>query len=93
VVTIRVVNHNWLDIVVYVLHGGREDRVGQATATATTTLTLRLRTLSGGREYRLRGDPVGSRQSVTTEFLRAVAGDVVTWSIETDLSRSSITVR
>ncbi len=90
--TIRVVNHNWLDVTIYLVHGGRQDRLGLATATSTTTFTLRLRNLSGGREYRLRGDPVGSRQTVTTEALRASGGDLVTWSLETDLSRSSVTV-
>jgi hypothetical protein len=92
-VTLRVVNHNWLDITVYLLQGSHRDRLGVATATSTTEFRVPLRQLSAGAEYRLLGDPVGSRQTVRSEPLHAQDGDVVTWTLEDNLARSSIDVR
>ena len=60
-ITVRVVNHNWLDITVYLLQGTHRDRIGVATATTTSTFHIPLRQFSAGAEYRLFGDPVGSR--------------------------------
>ena len=92
-ITIRVVNHAWLDVAIYLLQGSHRDRVGTATATSTSTFHIALRQFSAGGEYRLYGDPVGSRQTVRSEPLRAQDGDVVTWTLEDDLARSSIDVR
>jgi hypothetical protein len=90
--TLRVVNHSWLDITVYLMQGTRRERVGTATATSTTEFHLALRSLSG-RDYQLFGDPVGSRQTVRSESLHAQDGDVVTWTLEDNLERSSVDVR
>lgn len=92
-ITLKVVNHAWLDITVYLLQGSRRDRIGVATATSTSTFHIPLRQLSAGAEYRLFGDPVGSRQTVRSEALHAHDGDVVTWTLEDDLARSSVDVR
>jgi hypothetical protein len=91
--TLRIVNHSWLDVTVYVLQGNHRERIGTATATSTTEFHLPLRRLSSGGDYRLYGDPVGSRQTVRSEALHAQDGDVVTWTLEDDLARSSIDVR
>ena len=92
-ITVRVVNHAWLDVTVYLLQGTHRDRIGVATATSTSTFQIPLRQFSAGSEYRLYGDPVGSRQTVRSEPLHAQDGDVVTWTLEDDLARSSINVR
>jgi hypothetical protein len=92
-ITVRVVNHSWLDVTVYILQGSRRDRLGSATATATTTFRVPLRRLTSGGEYRLFGDPVGSRTTVRSESLHAQDGDVVIWTLEDDLARSSVEVR
>jgi len=91
--TLRVVNHNWLDITVFLLQGTHRDRIGVATATTTTEFHVPLRQLAAGAEYRLFGDPVCSRETVRSETLHAQDGDVVTWTIEDDLKRSSVEVR
>ena len=92
-ITVRVVNHAWLDITVYLLQGTHRDRIGVATASSTSTFTIPLRQLSAGAQYQLFGDPVGSRQTVRSEPLHAEDGDVVIWTLEDDLARSSIEVR
>lgn len=91
--TLRVVNHSWLDVTVYLLHGTHRDRVGTATATSTTAFQVPLRNLAAGAEYRLYADPIGSRQTVRSEALHAQDGDVVTWTLEDNLERSFVDVR
>ena len=92
-VTLRVVNHSWLDVTVYLQQGTHRDRVGTATAASTTEFHVPLRRISEGADYRLLGDPIGSRQSVRSESLRAQDGDVVTWTLEDNLARSFVDVR
>jgi len=91
--TLRIVNHSWLDVTVYLQQGTRRDRIGTATATSTTEFHIGLRQISSGGDYRLLGDPIGSRQTVRSEALHAQDGDVVTWTLEDGLARSFIDVR
>lgn len=90
--TIKVVNQNLQDMVVYILHDGRRDRLGNATAATTTNFEFRLRRLGAGREFALQVDPIGGRQPVRTETYLARDGALVTWTLETDLRRSTVTV-
>ena len=92
-ITVRVVNHAWLDITVYLLQGTHRDRIGTAAAASTSTFQIPLRQLWAGAEYQLYGDAVGSRQTVRSERLHAQDGDVVTWTLEDDFARSSVDVR
>ena len=92
-VTLRIVNHSWLDVTVYLQQGTRRDRVGTATAASTTEFHVALRQMSSAGDYRLLGDPIGSRQTVRSEALHAQDGDVVTWTLEDNLARSFIDVR
>jgi hypothetical protein len=92
-VTLRVVNHSWMDVTVYLQQGTHRDRIGTATATATTEFHVPLRRISEGADVRLFGDPIGSRQTVRSEPLHAQDGDVVTWTLEDDLARSFVEVR
>ena len=91
-VTLRIVNHSWLDVNVFLQQGTRRDRIGTATATSTTEFHIPLRQIEGG-EYRLFGDPVGLRETVRSEPLHAQDGDVVTWTLEDGLKRSFVEVR
>jgi len=92
-ISIRVVNRNRLDVMVYVVHDGARTRLGLATASATTDFSLSLNVLGAGKEYRLLGDPIGLRMNVTTETLHAQPGDEVTWSLEDSFARSTVVFR
>jgi hypothetical protein len=89
-ISIRVVNRNRLDVMVYVVHDGLRTRLGLAPASMATDFNLALRLLGAGKEYRLVADPIGLRIVVTTETLHAVAGDEVTWSLEDSFARSTV---
>lgn len=92
-ISIRVVNRNRLDVMVYVMHDGARTRLGLATASSTTDFTLSMNVLGAGKEYRLLGDPIGVRMNVTTETLHAQPGDEVTWSLEDSFARSTVVFR
>lgn len=91
-ITIKIVNNNKLDVILYVVHDSYRDRMGSATASATTTFELRLRLLGAGRDFQLLADPVGSREPVRSETLHPLDGQVITWTLETDFARSTVTV-
>lgn len=91
-VTIRIVNHNVLDMTLYVVHDSYRDRLGSVTASTTTEFELPFRRLGAGREFQLLADPLGARTPVRTDILHPQDGQLVTWTLESDLRRSSVTV-
>src|SRR5713101_5605348 len=54
-IALNVVNHNYLDVVIYVLHHGVRTRVGSVTGSTSTVFLLPARLLGQGREIQLRG--------------------------------------
>lgn len=89
---LQVENHNWLDVVVYLRHDGQRTRLGSATAAKTTDFTLAPALLGQLGAIQLVADPIGSRGGITTQTIVVKPGTRVVWTLETDLSRSSIAV-
>ena len=90
---ILTVNNNYrADVTVYVLSDGQPTRVGLATSATTATFDISSRLLGQGRQVRLRADPIGGRTVYTSELIRVGPGQRIEWTLETDLSRSSIAV-
>jgi len=89
---LRVTNHNYLDVVLYVLHDGLQTRVGTVTGSSAQTFLLPARLLSHSGEIRLYGDPVGNDEYALTEVLVVEPGQYIEWTLETDLRRSSVAV-
>lgn len=91
-IALNVVNHNYLDVVIYVVHDGVQTRVGTATGSSATLVFLPSRLLGQGREIQLRGSAIGSRAYALTEILVVQPGQYIEWTLETDLLRSSVGV-
>jgi hypothetical protein len=91
-VPLRIDNHNWLDVVIYVVHDGQRTRLGLATATNSATFSLPMHLLGQGREVRFLADPVGGHGTVSTETIVVQPGQSITWTLETDLRRSFVAV-
>lgn len=89
---LRVTNHNFLDVVIYVYHDGVATRVGTVTGSSSTIFFLPVRLLGQGHEIRLLGRPIGSTDIAGTETLVIQPGQYIDWTLETDLSRSSVGV-
>jgi hypothetical protein len=91
-VALNVINHNYLDVVIHVVHDGVQTRVGTATGSSAMTIFLPVRLLGQGREVQLRGYAIGSNDYATTPILVVQPGQYIEWTLETDLRRSSVGV-
>jgi hypothetical protein len=91
-VPLQVVNRHWLDVTVYVIHDGQRTRLGVAGGTAETQLVVPSRLLGVGGDIQLFGDPIGSTERTITEVLVVHAGQLIQWSLEWGLERSSVGV-
>src|SRR5205807_10505056 len=88
-IALTVTNHNYLDVVVYVLHDGLQTRVGTVTGSSSAVFFLPARLLGQGHELQLLGDPIGSPDYARTPTLVIQPGQYIEWTLETDLRRSS----
>jgi hypothetical protein len=91
-IALNVTNHNYLDVVIYVLHDGVQTRVGTATGSASTLFFLPGRLLGQAREIQLLGDAIGNDSYARTDILVVQRGQYIEWTLETDLRRSSVGV-
>ncbi len=91
-IALTVTNHNYLDVVVYVLHDGLQTRVGTVTGSSSALLFLRVRLLGMGHELQLYGRAIGSDAVARTQTLIIQPGQYIEWTLETDLRRSSVGV-
>ena len=91
-VTVSVTNRYKLNVTVFSIVQGRAERLGEVTAYATAEFLVDRRRLIGS-EIQLRGNAIGSGESVTSDVVHVSPGDTVGWALESDLSRSSIVVR
>ena len=90
-VGVEVQNHNWSDITVYLMSGGLPQRLGMVTALGSATFDFSSHRLNSSAGVRLRALPVAGR-AFTTETILVLPGQVITWTLENDLDRSSFSV-
>ena len=91
-IALNITNHNYLDVVIYVLHDGQQTRVGMVTGSSSSLLFLPIRLLGMGHELALYGRAIGSDAVIRTQTLIIQPGQYIEWTLETDLRRSSVGV-
>jgi len=91
-IALQVTNHNFLDVVVYVVHDGQRTRVGTVTGSSSQIFYFPVRLLGQGHEIQLYGDAIGSPDFARTERLTIQPGQYIEWTLESDLRRSSVGV-
>jgi hypothetical protein len=91
-VPLEIDNHNWLDVVIYVVHDGERSRIGTANASSQSSFVLPARLVGQGHELRLLGHPIGGSSGTITETVTVQPGQYIEWTLESDLSRSAIGV-
>jgi hypothetical protein len=92
-VALTVRNHHWADVRVYAIHGGVRERLGLVPAASSRRFELPSRILSAGASIRLEASPVGGAHGFTSENILVRPGQVVTWTLETELARSTVMVQ
>jgi hypothetical protein len=91
-IPLKVTNHNWLDITIYVLHDGQRTRIGMVTGSSAEDFVLPARLLGQAHQLALIGEAIGSNDVARTETLNIQPGQYIEWTLETDLRRSSVGV-
>src|SRR2546421_673204 len=91
-IPLKVTNHNWLDVTIYVLHDGQRTRVGSVTGSSTQQFTLPGRLLGQSHLLALLGEAIGSSNYARTEVLNIQAGEYLQLTAGTEFPRSSVGV-
>jgi len=91
-VTVKVINSNKLDVVLYLVHDSYRERLGEVTAATTREFPVKFKTLGAGHEFQLLADPVGSLEPIRTETVHPLDGQLITWTLESDFARSHLQV-
>ena len=92
-VTLDVKNHNWLDVTIYIVHGGQRTRVLTVVATSSASIVVPNHALrNSGGQIRLLAHAIGNPATFTSETIVARPGMTIDWTLESDLKRSSLAV-
>ncbi len=91
-VALEVESHNWSDIAIYLVRGTANERLGTVGALRTETFVLPYGRLGEGGDVRLMAYPIGGPRAYTSEELRVQPGQMIRWTLESDLTRSFLAV-
>lgn len=89
---LEIENHNWSDIVVFVLHDGRPSRLAQVTAGQSVSVPLLARHVGAMGTLRLNVHPIGGSSDYTSESLSLRTGSTVHLTVESRVAHSSVAV-
>jgi hypothetical protein len=91
-VPLTVVNHNWQDVTILIVHDGVTERIGLAVSASDANFILPWRYFASRSTVYLIADPVGDPSQYNSDNLLVQPGQQIVWTLETDLYRSSIGV-
>jgi hypothetical protein len=91
-VSLEVESHHWNDVVIYLMNGNQSQRLGTVPGVSNEQFIFPYRQIATGGKVRLRAYPVGGQGSFTSEDVVIHPGQWIKWILESDLSRSSMSV-
>jgi hypothetical protein len=89
---LEIENHNWSDIVVFVLHDGLTSRLAQVTAGRSVSVPLLPRQVGAMGTLRLAVHPIGGSSDYTSESLSLRTGNTIRLTVESRVAHSSVAV-
>jgi hypothetical protein len=89
---VQIDSHHWSDVVISIYHDGVWERLGLAGAAKVTNFVVPWHHVGPSGLIRLRAHPIGGTEDEVTESLSVQPGQVVVWTLESSLSRSSVGV-
>jgi type IV pilus biogenesis protein CpaD/CtpE len=92
-VVLSVDNHNWSDIVVSVEHDSKRDRLGTVKAASKQQLRIPVMWIGASRAIRLVAHRIGSMGEFRSEGFSVQLDQVISWTLESDLQRSSVSLQ
>ena len=90
-VVVQVENHYRGDVVIYLAVGTQRVRLGMVTALSSQAFSFPWRRLQGSGVTRLLARPLAA-SSFASDPLLVQPGQGITWTLESDLERSTMTV-
>jgi len=91
-VVLEVENHNWSDVVLFVIHDGRTHRLAQIAAARDQTFEIPSHLIGDAGTIRLSLHRIGGRDDYNTEPISIRTGNTIRLTIEGKLEHSSIGV-
>ena len=91
-VVLEVENHNWSDVVLFIIHDGRTHRFAQIAAARDQSFEIPSRFLGDQGTIRLGLHRIGGRDDFRTEPVSVRTGNTIRLTIEGKLEHSSIGV-
>ena len=91
-VLVEVESHFQGDVVIYLLRGSQRERLGLVTGLNTAAYTFPYRRLGSSGSSRLLAYPIAGASSWASDPLYIQPGQSVKWTLEGDLSRSSMVI-
>jgi len=89
---LEVENHNWSDIIIYVVHDGRRTRLTSVTATRNSSLIIPANLVGQVGNLQLVARRVGAYDRYVSQQISVRTGSTIVLTLESDLSRSSVAV-
>jgi hypothetical protein len=91
-VPVEIENHYMGDVTIYLVRGSLRQRLGMVTALGTAEFTFPWRWLSQSGSSRLLAYPIAGARAHLSEPLIVQPGQWIKWTLEADLTRSSMAV-
>jgi hypothetical protein len=91
-VVLEVENHNWADIVLYVVHDGVQTRFAQVAAAHNVSIEIPTKLQGQMGVIRIAARRIGGTDSYLSQAISLRGGSAVRFTIESSLSRSSVGV-
>src|SRR5688500_11021963 len=91
-VILDVQNHNWADVIIYVVHDGRRTRLNTVRATRTTSLIIPANMIGQAGNLQLIARRVGAYDRYISPSVSIRTGSTVVLTLESDLKRSTVAV-
>jgi hypothetical protein len=91
-VVVEVESHYQGDIVIYLIQGSQRQRLGMVTALSRAEFSFPWRRLGLSGSSRLLAYPIAGTRAVPSDPLYVQPGQSISWTLESDLDRSSLAV-
>jgi hypothetical protein len=89
---VEIESHFQGDVVIYLLRGSQRERLGLVTALSSEEFTFPYRRIGTSGSSRLLAYPIAGTTTYASDPLYIQPGQSVKWTLEGDLSRSSLVI-
>lgn len=90
--TLEVANNNWSDVIIYLIHDGRRNRLSLVTAARTTSVAIPARYVSSNGSVQIVAHRIGGNDEYVSPVVSVKMGHTVALTLESNLNRSTVGV-